>query len=348
MPSSYRLIYNNYNISAEPDTRDEIPVRCAIVTIQWGILGTGGIARTFTEDLLHLGYGIRAVGSRAEGTAKAFADEYGIGHAYGSYAELAADDAIDVVYVATTHNVHHSAARTCLEAGRAVLVEKPFTTTAADAEDLVALARERNLFAMEAMWTRFNPLVARVRELVADGAIGEVKSVYADFSENFPFDASHRLWSPELAGGALLDLGIYPISFASMLLGEPAAIQAVTTPGPTGVDSNTGILFAYDSGAVALLHCGFLARSPQSATVNGTSGWIEVAGPFWHPDAMTLHRDGAEPERFDLEVPGHGYTYQAEEVARCLEAGRTESGVMPLDETLAIMRALDTVAARLS
>jgi predicted dehydrogenase len=318
------------------------------VTIQWGILGTGGIARTFTEDLLLLGHEVAAVGSRAAGTAESFADRYGIGRAYGSYAELAADDDIDVVYVATTHNAHHAAARVCLESGRGVLVEKPFTTSAADAEDLANLARERKLFAMEAMWTRFNPLVARVRELVADGAIGDVKAVYADFSENFPFDASHRLYAPDLAGGALLDLGVYPVSFAWMLLGEPDTIQAVTTPAPTGVDANTGILFGYGSGAVALLHCGFLAKSPQTATINGTAGWIEVAGPFWHPETMTLHRDGAEPETFHLDVAGHGYTYQAEEVARCLDAGLTESPAMPLDESVAIMRALDTITSRLA
>ena len=310
---------------------------------RWGILGTGGIARTFTEDLLLLGHEVVAVGSRARETAETFAGTYAIGRAYGSYAELAADDEIDVVYVATTHNVHHSAARTCLEAGRAVLVEKPFTTTVADAADLVTLARERNLFAMEAMWTRFNPLVARVRELVADGAIGEVKAVYADFSENFPFDASHRLYAPELAGGALLDLGIYPVSFAWMLLGEPATIQAVTTPAPTGVDANTGVLLGYE-GAVALLHCGFHAKTPQTATITGTTGWIEVAGPFWHPHAMTVHRDGTEPETHTLEVTGHGYTYQAEEVARCIEAGLTESPAMPLDETVAIIGALNTIA----
>jgi predicted dehydrogenase len=318
------------------------------VTIQWGILGTGGIARTFTEDLLLLGHEVAAVGSRATETAETFAGRYDIARAYGSWAELAADDGIDVVYIATPHNAHHAAARTCLEAGRAVLVEKPFTTNAADAADLAALARRQGVFAMEAMWTRFNPLIVRLRELVAEGAIGEVKAVYADFSENFPFDASHRLWAPELAGGALLDLGIYPVSFAWMLLGEPATVQAVTTPAPTGVDANTGILFGYDSGAVALLHCGFMAKTPQTATVTGTAGWIEVAGPFWHPDAMILHRDGAEPETFGLEVSGHGYTYQAEEVARCIGSGLTESPLMPLDESIAIVRALDAIATDLA
>ena len=321
------------------------------MTVQWGILGTGGIARTFTEDLLLLGdqgHEVAAVGSRAPETAEAFAGRYGVGRAYGSYAELAADDTIDVVYVATPHNGHHAAARMCLEAGRAVLVEKPFTTNTSDAEDLAALARDRGLFAMEAMWTRFNPLVVRLRELVADGAIGDVKAVYADFSENFPFDAAHRLWAPALAGGALLDLGVYPVSFAWMLLGAPATVQAVTTPAPTGVDANTGILFGYDSGAVALLHCGFLATSPQTATITGTKGWIEVAGPFWHTDTITVHRDGAEPETLTLDVHGRGYTYQAQEVARCLGAGLLESPLMPLEESVAIVRTLEGIATDLA
>jgi predicted dehydrogenase len=316
------------------------------MTIRWGILGTGGIARTFTEDLLLLGHKVAAVGSRVPHTAEEFATRYGISRAHGSYAELADDDQVDVVYVATPHNAHHAAARSCLEAGRAVLVEKPFTTSAADAEDLTALARERGLFAMEAMWTRFNPVVARLRELVAAGAIGDVKAVYADFSENFPFEASHRIWAPSLAGGALLDLGVYPVSFAWMLLGEPDTVKAVTTPAPTGVDANTGILLGYGSGAVALLHCGLLARSPQTATVTGTTGWIELGPQFWRPTELTLCREGADPETYRVEHPGHGYGYQAEEVARCLEAGLTESPVMPLDETVAIIRTLDTIAGR--
>ncbi|GAB3968183.1 Gfo/Idh/MocA family oxidoreductase [Actinoallomurus acanthiterrae] len=315
------------------------------MTIRWGILGTGGIARTFTEDLLLHGHKVAAVGSRAPHTAEAFADRYGIANAYGSYAEFAADDEVDVVYVATPHSGHYDAARLCLEAGRGVLVEKPFTTNAADAEALVALARDRGLFAMEAMWTRFNPIVTRLRELVADGAIGEVKAVYADFSFAAEYDPEHRLWAPELAGGALLDLGIYPVSFAWMLLGEPDSVQAVTTSAPTGVDANTGILLGYTSGAVALLHCGLLADSPQTATVVGTTGRVEIAAPFWVTSAMTLHRPGAEPETFTVDLPGHGYVYQAEEVARCLEAGLTESPVMPLDETVAIVRTLDQIAA---
>ena len=313
--------------------------------IRWGILGTGAIARTFTEDLLSLpGHEVAAVGSRARPTADAFAARYDIAAAYGSYAELAADDGLDVIYVATPHNGHRPDALTCLEAGRAVLVEKPFTISAAEAEEVVAAARSRGLFAMEAMWTRFNPLIKQLRGLVADGAIGEVKAVYADFGFPAPYDPATRLWSVETAGGALLDLGVYPLSFAWMLLGEPSTLQATAAAAPNGVDASTGILAGYDSGAVALLHCGLVAESPKTATVLGTTGRIEVAAPFFRPSAMTLHR-GDSAETFTVDLAGHGYTYQAQEVARCLRAGELESPLMPLDESVAIMRALDTIAS---
>jgi predicted dehydrogenase len=313
--------------------------------IRWGILGTGAIARTFTEDLLSLpGHEVAAVGSRARPTADAFAARYDIAAAYGTYAELAADDGLDVIYVATPHNGHRPDALTCLEAGRAVLVEKPFTISAAEAEEVVAAARSRGLFAMEAMWTRFNPLIKQLRGLVADGAIGEVKAVYADFGFPAPYDPATRLWSVETAGGALLDLGVYPLSFAWMLLGEPSTLQATAAAAPNGVDASTGILAGYDSGAVALLHCGLVAESPKTATVLGTTGRIEVAAPFFRPSAMTMHR-GDSAETFTVDLAGHGYTYQAQEVARCLRAGELESPLMPLDESVAIMRALDTIAS---
>ncbi|MUN41534.1 Gfo/Idh/MocA family protein [Actinomadura litoris] len=310
--------------------------------IRWGIVGTGNIAHRFTEDLLRLpDHAVAAVGSRSPATAAAFARRHGLPRHHGSYADLAADDEVDVVYIATPHNVHHSAARTCLEAGRAVLVEKPFTTTAAEADDLIALARARGRFAMEAMWTRFNPVMARLRRLVGDGAIGRVQAVYADFSIDVPYDPRHRVWSAELAGGALLDLGVYPVSFAWMLLGPPDQARAVSVPAPTGVDANTAIVFGYSSGAVAMLHCGLRAESPQTATVIGTTGRIHVAAPFWRPDGLTLMRDGAPPETFGVTLDGHGYTYQAAEVAACLRAGRLESALVPLDETRDILGVLD-------
>jgi predicted dehydrogenase len=318
-------------------------------SIRWGILGTGGIAATFTEDLLRMpDQQVAAVGSRSTESAAAFAERYGIPHAYGDYAELAADGSLDVIYVATPHSGHHAAALLCLRAGRAVLCEKAFTVTAAEAEELVATARARNLFLMEAMWTRFSPGIVRLRELVAEGVIGEVRSVTADFSFSFPYDPTHRLFDPDLGGGALLDLGVYPVSFAWMLLGEPATVHAVAGLAPNGVDANTGILFGYQNGAVALLHCSLEAEGPVAATVLGTKGRIDVHAPFFRPPALTVRPSGGEPWTYSVELDGHGYTYQAAEVAARLRAGELESPVMPLDETVAIMRTLDTIRAQVT
>ncbi|WP_344593886.1 Gfo/Idh/MocA family oxidoreductase [Actinomadura vinacea] len=314
--------------------------------IRWGILGTGGIAEVFTADLLHLdGHEVAAVGSRSPATAAAFARRHGIGRAHASYAALAADEDVDVVYVATPHPLHFEPARLCLEAGRAVLVEKPFTTSAADAERLAGIARATGGFAMEAMWTRFSPLVRRLHALVGEGAIGEVSAVYADFSIAPPFDPEHRLWSAELAGGSLLDLGCYVLSITWPLLGPPDTVQATAAPAPTGVDANTGVLLGYRSGAVALLHCGLMGESPHTATVVGTKGRIELASPFYRPEALTLTRAGGAPETFTVDLAGNGYTHQAEEVARCLRLGLTESPLLPLDESVAVLRVIDEIAA---
>jgi predicted dehydrogenase len=312
--------------------------------IRWGILGTGGIARTFTEDLLRLAdHVVAAVGSRAAHSARAFAERYGIERAHASYAALAADDAVDVVYVATPHSGHFAAARLCLLAGRAVLVEKPFTVTAGQGEELVALAADRRLFAMEAMWTRFNPVIRQVADLVAGGAIGQVTAVQADFAIAPAYDPGHRLWNPDLAGGALLDLGIYPIAFGSMLLGEPDLIRALTVRAPTGVDANTAVIARYPGGAVGLYYCGLRAKSPTTATVTGTGGQIFVGSPFHRPASFTIRADGAEPQARSIAIDGHGYTYQAAEVARCLRAGLAESPLMPLAETLSIIRTIGSV-----
>ena len=250
-----------------------------------------------------------------------------------------------MVYVATVHPGHHGAARLCLLAGRAVLVEKPFTVTAAEAEVLVALARERHLFAMEAMWTRFSPLVRAAAGLVRDGAIGRVTAVQADYAGSPPYDPGSRLWNADLAGGALLDIGVYPISFGAMLLGEPEAVRALATPAPNGVDANTAVIARYTGGAVGLYHFGLWADSPRVAVITGTGGIITVAPPFYRPERLTLQRPGREPETRAITLPGHGFTYEAEEVARCLRAGLTESPVLTLDDTLAVMRTLDAVRA---
>ncbi|SHM97899.1 Gfo/Idh/MocA family protein [Cryptosporangium aurantiacum] len=314
--------------------------------LRWGILGTGAIARSFTADLLTLDdHRVVAVGSRAADTAQAFADAHGIPRAHGSYQALAEDAEVDVVYVATPHSGHAAAALTCIAAGRGVLVEKPLTIDAASATEVVDAARSAGVFCMEAMWTRFNPAIVRLRELLADGAIGDVVSIQADFGFAAPYDPASRLYAPELGGGALLDLGVYPISLASMILGEPSTVLAAGGLAPTGVDANTGILLGYESGAVAVLHCSLRGETPMRATIAGTTGRIELPAPFFRADALTLHRSGAEPVTEVFTLPGLGYTFQAEEVARCVRAGLTESPLMTLDETLSIMRTLDQARA---
>ena len=201
---------------------------------------------------------------------------------------------------------------------------------------------------MEAMWARFNPLTRQIKDLVTGGAIGQVTVVRADFAIAPPYDPAHRLWNPDLAGGALLDLGVYPVAFGSMLLGTPDLIRALTTPAPTGVDANTAIIARYRGGAVGLYQCGLWAESPATANITGTGGYITVDQPFFRPQSFTLHLKDGEPQTYSTTLGGHGYTYQAAEVARCLRAGLTESPLMPLTETLAIIQTLDSIRAAFS
>jgi predicted dehydrogenase len=316
--------------------------------VRWGILATGWIAARFAEDLrLVPGAELLAVGSRSLAAAQTFAEAYQIPRAYGTWAELAADADVDVVYVATPHAGHRAAALTCLRAGRAVLCEKPFTLDRASAAELIDTAIDRGVFLMEAMWTRCNPAVLRALELVRDGAIGEATTVLADFGVAAPADPAHRLRSRALGGGALLDLGVYPITMAHLFLGAPDHIRAwakLTDAGPDGgVDENTGIIFGYDSGAMAALTCGLLGDTPVTATVTGTGGRIEFADPFFRPPAFTLYRDGVEPETFTWPAEGSGYQDEAVEVQRCLRAGELESPLVPHAVTLEVMGLLDAV-----
>jgi predicted dehydrogenase len=316
--------------------------------VRWGILATGEIAKRFAEDLTLLDAAVlAAVGSRSAEKAAAFASRHGFERAYGSWAELAADGALDVIYVATPHNAHHAAARLCLEAGRAVLVEKPFTLDAATSQDLVDLASSKRLFLMEAMWMRTNPVIRRIGELVADGAIGEVTHVAADLGLPGPFEPTHRLRARELGGGALLDLGIYPITFAHLFLGTPDAVHATAVLTPEGVDQNTAIAMRYPSGGVATIQCGIAGDTAQRASVVGTRGRIEVARRFYRPDRFTLIRGTTEPEEVVISMRGNGLGYEAEEVMRCLRGGLLESPLIPHSATVDIMRTLDTIRAQI-
>ncbi|SIN23677.1 Gfo/Idh/MocA family protein [Micromonospora cremea] len=311
---------------------------------RWGILATGHIASRFAEDLrLVPDAELVAVGSRAADSAQRFADKHGAKRAYGSWVELAADPDVDVIYVATPHAAHYEAAMTCLTAGRAVLLEKPFTLDLATSTELVDTARAAGVFLMEAMWMRTNPLIMRAAELIAEGAIGTVSSVRADFGVPGPFPPEHRMRALALGGGALLDLGVYPVSLAHLLLGMPQHIRSWAQLGPEGVDENTGILFGYDTGALATLSCGMVGSSGLSASITGSTGRIDLPEPFYRPGSLTLHRDGAEPETIAADTAGNGYQYEAIEVQRCLAAGLTESPLVPHTVTLEVMALLDAV-----
>ncbi|MEE1753244.1 Gfo/Idh/MocA family protein [Streptomyces sp. SP18CS02] len=316
-------------------------------TVRWGVLATGGIAASFTSDLLEMADAeVVAVASRTAESAKAFADRFGIPRAYGDWAGLVADEDVDVVYVATPHSAHRAAAGLCLEAGKPVLCEKAFTLNAREAEELVGLARGRGLFLMEAMWMYCSPVIRRMVELVRDGAVGDIRTVHADFGIAGPFEAGHRLRDPAAGGGALLDLGVYPVSFAQLLLGEPDRVQAQALLSPEGVDLNTGMLLGWDTGATALLSCSIVADTALTASVTGTAGRIELPRGFFHPEGFVLHREGREPEEFRVEGRRDSLQHEAAEVMRCLRAGETESPLVPLDGTLAVMRTLDAVRER--
>ncbi|HEY3001774.1 MAG TPA: Gfo/Idh/MocA family oxidoreductase [Kribbellaceae bacterium] len=316
--------------------------------VRWGILATGWVAGRFTEDLRLLDEcEVVAVGSRTLAAAEAFASRHDIPRAYGSWAALAADPDVDVVYVATPHAAHRQAALTCIDAGKAVLVEKPVTLDAGSAQELVTAARRRGTFLMEAMWMRCLPVVRRVARLIADGAIGAVTSVRADFGLPGPFDPAHRLRDPALGGGATLDLGIYPVTLAHLALGMPDTVQAVATRTPEGVDENTGILLGYPSGAVATLSCGFVGETPCTAAISGTLGRIDLPSPFYRPDRFTLHGTGAAPAVVEEPIRGWGYHFEAAEVNRCLRAGLGESPLVPASTSVAVLSILDQIRARI-
>lgn len=315
--------------------------------LRWGILGTGGIAMAFVSDLQLTGSSVvGAVGSRSQGSADRFADAFGIERRHSSYESLVADPAVDVVYVATPHPMHRDNAILALNAGKPVLVEKPFAMNATEATEIVTAARQRGLFAMEAMWTRFLPHVAVIRDWLEQGALGEIVTVTADHGQWFAEDPGFRLFAPQLGGGALLDLGVYPVSFASMILGTPDRIVSISEPAFTGVDAQTSMLFGYEGGAQAVLTCTLRAKSPTRASIVGVDAMIEIDGDFYAPTAVTLVPRQGEPTRVVSTHEGRGLRHQADEVACRLAAGALESPLMPLDETISIMDTMDRVLAQ--
>jgi predicted dehydrogenase len=317
-------------------------------TVRWGIVGPGRIARNVVRDFTQVeGAEALAVASRSIDRAQAFADEHQIPAAYGSYAEIVADDDVDVLYIATPHPQHHAIALAAIEAGKAVLVEKTFTATVAGAEEVVAAARRHGVFAMEAMWTRFQPAIVAARELIEDGAIGEVRQVQADLGVDQPFNPSDRLFDPAQGGGAMLDLGVYVVSFAQYFLGTPDRVHVSGSLAPTGVDAEAGLLLGYDDGRAATLLGSIKHYTPGSARIHGTAGWIDVQPRFHHPRTIVLTRHGHQPETITRPPVGGGYAHELVEVTEAIAAGRTESAVMPLDDTLAVQRILNEACEQL-
>ncbi len=317
--------------------------------IRWGIISTGRIAQTFADDLRRIDEGAAvAVGSRDRERAREFAERYGIPHYYDSYEELVADPDVEAVYVATPHPMHRRDALLALGQKKHVLVEKAFTMNAAEAREVVSAARGADRFLMEAMWTRFLPHVVEIRRLLSDGAIGPLVALHADHGKWFAKDPTHRLFAPELGGGALLDLGVYPVSFASMVLGAPRRVEALVDPAFTGVDGQTSMLFGYESGAHAVLTCTSRARSASRASIIGEDGRIEIEGDFYAPTAFSLVSRSGATSRVEIPVEGRGLQFQAVEVHDCVRSGRHESSIMPLDETVEIMATMDAVLERLT
>lgn len=315
---------------------------------RWGIAGPGAIAAKLAPEFSYVADAeLLAIGSRSLERAEAFAQTHGAERAYGSYAELVGDPDVELIYVATPHPQHHAIALAALRAGKGVLVEKAFTATLAGAEELVGEARGRGVFAMEAMWTRFQPAVIRARELLADGAIGDIVAVQADLGVSREYDPADRLFARETGGGALLDLGVYLVSFAQMLLGDPETVCAVGTYAANGVEVSASLLLGWEDGRGATLTSSLHSPLPGEARIFGTRGRIEILPRFHHPTRFVLHREGRAPEPFTARPLGDGYAEELIEATRAVRAGRTESTVMPLDDTLAVMAVLEQAASQL-
>ena len=320
-----------------------------IKEMRWGILSTGLIADQFTRDVQRLSdHKVVAVGSRSLEKANEFADRFSIKNRHGSYLELFNDPEVDGIYVATHHPLHARDTIAALSAGKPVLCEKPFAMSFEETKAMVDKAREKNLLLMEAMWARYLPHMVRIREIINSGVLGEIISVRADHGQWFKLDPEFRLFKPELGGGALFDLGIYVVSFASMVLGTPERVTARSTKAFTGVDGQTSIILEYKSGAQAILTATNLAATPNRALIVGREARIEIDRTFYAPTTFRVINNKDEIiDGWDKKYVGHGLREEAAEFARCLRSGEKESPMMPLAETLSIMKTLDEVKSQI-
>jgi predicted dehydrogenase len=312
--------------------------------VRWGILGTGKIARAFAEALKATpGAVLAGVASRGADSAQAFAREFGAAAAYGAYQALADAGDVDIIYIGTPHPMHAENALMALNGGKGVLCEKAFTMNRREAGQVVALARAKKLFLMEAMWTRFMPALAEVRRIIASGEIGPVSQVTADFGFVAPFGPEHRVFNPALGGGALLDLGIYPLSIAQALLGPVAAVSAQAQMGPTGVDLQTGFTLRHEDGGMSACSCSLLARTPCELTVSGPLGHVRMNTQFHRTQSVSVVLAAGASRTVHTPFIGNGYAHEAIEAQRCFKAGLIESPGMTHAETLALMGLMDAI-----
>ncbi|YCI95105.1 Gfo/Idh/MocA family oxidoreductase [Arthrobacter sp. R3-55] len=323
---------------------NEIAVRTPTNSIRWGILGAGRIATAQTQDLIDYGFTVQAVGCRSLDSSRAFSARFGIPDAHESYEGLVANSEVDVIYVATPHTFHHTHALLALNAGKHVLVEKPFTINVHEAQEIVALAEINGLVVLEAMWTRFLPHMVRIREIIKEGLLGEIRKITASHNRNLPKDPAHRLNNPALGGGALLDLGVYPISFAFDIFGAPQQIQASAAKTTTGVDRQTAVIFTYPHGEQALLDCALDAAGANRATIIGTEGWISIES-VWNQSATFGRYDnqGHLVEVFTHPAKGRGMQFQAMEMESLIKKLPTAGTILPPQDSIAIIAAMDII-----
>ena len=312
--------------------------------INWGIIGLGKIAHKFAQDIPK-GKNMRlhAVASRSMEKAQDFANQYGASHYFDSYEALISCPDLDVVYIATPHVLHRDNSLLCLEAGIPVLCEKPFAMNRLEVLDMVTKAREKKTFLMEALWTRFMPTTRKILELIEQGEIGNILSVKADFGFKPSFDPEGRLFNRDLGGGSLLDIGIYPVFLALLIMGRPKDILAMANMGETEIDVDCGMLFQYADGRMAHLHSTILAETKTEAFIYGDKGTIHIHSRWHEPSWFSLIKNGGRPQNFHFDYISNGYHYEAEEVVKCLAEGKTESDLLPLSFSIDLIEVLDEI-----
>jgi predicted dehydrogenase len=310
--------------------------------INCGILGTGNMAEGITRALQFVGnISLTGVASRKSDTAKAFAQKWGIGAYYDDYRQMLLNPGIDIVYIASPHSAHYEQVLAALEHGKHVLCEKPLTLNASQARTCVELAKMKGLFLMEAVWMRFIPAISRVKEMLSQGVIGRVKFVSIDFAFHCPFDADHRLYNLELGGGALLDVGIYPLSLANMLFGLPVSVTGKAHIGSTGVDEFNEMVLTYPDGLLVHVTSSMCFEKPREAFIVGEKGYIRIHEPFFRPETITLRLNDGVDNRLDFSFEGNGYPHEIREVLRCLSEGLLESPIMPWCDTIGVLSIMD-------